>query len=425
MKKLSILRLKFIDAIAGLKIYETLQLFKKHQYLPKEELDKIRLQKLEELFSIAKQSTVYYAPFNSYDELPLLTKNIMKEHPDHFLSKFYKDKLFKKATGGTTGTPFVYYTSVNAQSHLWAGLLLSWESTGYEFGDKVAFVAGNALMKSTTRHGIFYRLMNIDLYPAASMNDKIIAHYLKAIRQNKTRLIYGYAMAINTVADYIKNNNVPALRELKGIVCTSEMLTDKMRADIEDAFGVKVFNQYGCNEAGISAFECDHSKMHLISTRSVYETDADGNLAGTDLANEAYIFMKYDTGDIVELTNEKCSCGRCYPILQKVIGRSNDLVIDMKNKKFHSSYFNFLFKTDKSIRQYQVLFDENSILINLLVDDNFTAAKQQNYLNTIKSNLYFDSYEIKTNVKFYSKNNAKHTYIIDKRKEKDTSLNIQ
>ena len=43
MKKINLLRLKFIDRIAGLKIYEVLQLLKKHQYLPKEELDKIRL----------------------------------------------------------------------------------------------------------------------------------------------------------------------------------------------------------------------------------------------------------------------------------------------------------------------------------------------------------------------------------------------
>lgn len=417
MKQASLTRLKFIDVIAGLRIAEVLDTFKKHQFLPKEEIDKIRKQKLDELFSIAQQSTIYYAQYNSYKDLPVLTKSTMKENPEHFLSSIYNGKLFKKATGGTTGTPFIYHTSVNAQSHLWAGLLLSWEVTGYRFGEKVAFIAGNALMKSTTKHGIFYKLMNIDLYPAASMNGGIIANYLETIRRKKTKLIYGYAMAINTVADYINNNNVVALPELKGIISTSEMLTDVMRANIEKAFGVKVYNQYGCNEAGISAFECEQGEMHLISSRCIYETDREGNLIGTDLANEAYIFMKYDTGDMVEMCEDKCSCGRCYPIIKKVIGRSNDLVIDKKNKIFHSSYFNFLFKKDKSIRQYQVLFDEHSISINLMVDEDFTDNKQQDYLEMIKNNLHFDLYDIKTNAKFYSKSNAKHSYIIDKRKE--------
>jgi phenylacetate-CoA ligase len=417
MKQASFTRLKFIDVIAGLKIAEVLDTFRTHQFLPKEEINKIRAQKLDELFSLARQSTVYYARYKTYQELPVLTKSIMKEHPEDFLSSTYKGKLFKKATGGTTGTPFVYHTSVNAQSHLWAGLLLSWEVTGYRFGEKVAFIAGNALMKSTTKHGIFYKLMNIDLYPAASMSDEIIANYLETIRRKKTKLIYGYAMAINTVADYMINNNMPALPELKGIISTSEMLTDVMRYNIEKAFGVKVYNQYGCNEAGISAFECEQGKMHLINTRCVYEIDAEGKLTGTDLANEAYIFMKYETGDMVEMCEDKCSCGRSYPVIKKVIGRTNDLVIDKKNKIFHSSYFNFLFKKDKSIRQYQVLFDETSISINLMVDEDFTDNKQRDYLEMIKRTLHFDLYDIKTNAKFYLKSNAKHSYIIDKRKE--------
>ena len=417
MKQVSFNRLKFIDAIAGLRIAEVLDTFKKHQFLPKEEIDKVRKQKLDELFSIAQQSTVYYSQYNIYSELPILTKSVMKKNPDNFLSSVYKGKLFKKTTGGTTGTPFIYYTSVNAQSHLWAGLLLSWEVPGYRFGEKVAFIAGNALMKSTTKHGIFYRLMNISVYPAATMSEEIIASYLESMRKKKTKLIYGYAMAINTVADYINNNNVPALPELKGLISTSEMLTDVMRVNIEKAFGVKVYNQYGCNEAGISAFECEQGKMHLISSRCIYETDEEGKLSGTDLANEAYIFMKYDTGDMVEVCEDKCCCGRSYPVIKKIIGRSNDLVIDKKNKIFHSSYFNFLFKKDKSIRQYQVLFDEHSISINLMVDEDFTDNKQQDYLEMIKRNLLFDQYDIKTNEKFYSKSNAKHSYIIDKRKE--------
>ena len=415
MKRANILRLKFIDLVTGLKIYDTLQMFKKHQYMPEKDLRKVRQEKLDTLFTIARNSTVYYAQFNSYQQLPILTKKIIKQYPDNFLSGAYHGKLFMKATGGTTGTPFVYYTSVNAQSHLWAGLLLSWENTGYNFGEKAAFIAGSALMKLTAKHYLFYKLMNIDLYPAAAMSDEIIGKYIAAIRQKKTKLIYGYAMVINTVADYIINKGILPIPELKGIVCTSEMLTDTMRINIEKAFGVKVFNQYGCNEAGISAFECEHGNMHLISSRCIYETMPDGKLIGTDLANESYIFMKYDTGDMVEFSDQQCSCERCYPVIEKIIGRTNDMIVDKKNKKFHSSYFNFLFKKDKSIRQYQVLFDENSILINLLVDDNFTDDSHQYYLDLIKNNLDFDSYHINTNGQFHAKSNAKHTFVIDKR----------
>ena len=196
-----------------------------------------------------------------------------------------------------------------------------------------------------------------------------------------------------------------------------QMLTEKIRANIEKAFGVKVFNQYGCNEAGIAAFECEHHNLHLISSRSVYEIDAEGRLIGTDLANKACIFMKFNTGDIVEFSQEVCTCGRHYPVIEKIIGRSDELITDKSNKKIHSSYFNFLFKKDKSIMQYQVCFDEKSIQLNLKVDQDFSEKNYHHYMNLLKTDFDFEVYEIKINEKFYSGSNAKHAFIIDKRKQ--------
>ena len=417
MKTANFLRLKLIDLVGGLQIYDVFQMLKKHQYLPKEELDKIRQYKLAKLFADAKQSTFHYAPFNSFSELPVLTKKIINKNPAHFLSTFYQGKLIKKSTSGSTGSPFIYYSSAEAQSHLWAGLLLSWESTGYRFGDKVAFVAGSALIKSGRKHQLFYRLFNLEQYPAGIMTDETIARYIESMRSKKIKLICGYAMAINIIADYMIREKITPLQGLHGIVCTAEMLTEKIRANIEKAFGVKVFNQYGCNEAGIAAFECEHHNLHLISSRSVYEIDAEGRLIGTDLANKACIFMKFNTGDIVEFSQEVCTCGRHYPVIEKIIGRSDELITDKSNKKIHSSYFNFLFKKDKSIMQYQVCFDEKSIQLNLKVDQDFSEKNYHHYMNLLKTDFDFEVYEIKINEKFYSGSNAKHAFIIDKRKQ--------
>ncbi len=418
MKKINLLRLKFIDRITGLKIYDVLQLFKKHQYLPTEELDNIRQEKLNTLFSIAKRSAIYYAPFDNYNELPILTKKVISENPSHFLSGIYHNKLIKKSTSGSTGTPFVYYTSPDAQSYLWAGLLLSWEVPGYQFGDKVAFIAGSALAKKSIKHEVFYKLMNIDIYPVAIITDESIVRYIELIRRKNTKLIYGYATAINIIADYIIQNNISPIPGLCGIVCTAEMLTEKTRTNIEKAFSVKVFNQYGCNEAGIAAFECEQHQLHLISSRCIYEIDDEGVLLSTDLANEACIFMKYNTGDIVEFCDEVCSCGRSYPVIKNVVGRCDEIIVDRKNKKIHCVYFNFLFKDDKSIRQYQVLFDDRSITIYLQVGSDFSEKNYRYYINSMRDNFDFESYDIKTNEKFYSRSNLKHSFIIDKRKYK-------
>jgi phenylacetate-CoA ligase len=390
-------------------------MLKVHQYLPEEELNSKRQQQLDRLFNLAKVSTGYYSQFNSYDEVPELNKQVMKKNPNDFLSSSYKGKLFKKFTGGTTGTPFPYHTSALSQSFLWAGLILSWESCGYNFGDRIAFIAGSALIKTGTKHKIFYSLLNVDRYPVASMDDAIIKKHLAGLRQRNTKVIYGYAMAINLIADYMLQNNLPPIEGLKGIICTSEVLTDKMRENIEKAFKIKVYNQYGCNEAGLSAFECEKGSMHLITSRCMYEINADGELVSTDLTNDAYPFIKYNTGDIVQFGKNHCSCGRHYPVITNIEGRGNELLVDMENKKIHSSYFNLMFKNDKAIKQFQVIFDETSVYLNLMVEEGFD--KKQQYLNLIKKNFTFDRYVIKTNEQFHRGSNLKHTFIVDKRKK--------
>lgn len=420
MKKINSLKLKLIDSLSGMQIHETLEMLREHQYLPEEELNAIRKQELDRLFTIAKTSTVYYSKFDDFADVPELTKQIMKKNPGHFLSSQYNGKLFKKYTGGTTGSPFPYYTSELSQSYLWAGLILSWESCGYEFGDKVAFIAGSALIKTDSKHKLFYKLLNVDRYPVASLDDDIIKQHLAGLRERNTQVIYGYAMAINLIADYMLQNNLPPVEGLKGITCTSEVLTDKMRETIEKAFKVKVYNQYGCNEAGLSAFECEHGSMHLISSRCMYEINDDGVLVSTDLANDAYLFMKYNTGDIVQFGKNNCACGRHYPVITNIEGRGNELLVDQNNKKIHSSYFNLMFKNDKAIKQFQVIFDETSVYINLMVDEGFD--NKQHYLNLMKKNFTFDSYVIKTNEQFYRGKNLKHTFIVDKRKKQEIKV---
>jgi len=418
MNLINACRLRLIDIVAGLKISKVLEEFKMHQYLPIKELNKIRAQRLNQLFKIAQESTAYYASFHNLKELPVLNKKMILQRPSDFKSNSYKGKIFKKSTSGTTGIPFFYETSVKAQSSLWAGLLLSWECTGYQFGDKVAFVGGSAVMKNSFKHKVFYQLMNIETYPVVILTNEIIKQYLGNIISSKAKIIYGYSTAINILADYINKEKIEFTSSLKSIVCTAEMLTPNMRENIEKAFGVKVFNQYGCNEAGISSFECEHRQLHLISSRSMYEVNDDGTLLSTDLSNEASFYLKYNTGDIVEFSGKQCDCGRSYPVIKNIIGRSDDVIVDRQNKKIHGSYFSFLFKKDKSVKQYQVLFDDKSLNMNLMVDKNFSEKNYNYYLDHIRNDFDFEAYNIKMDGEFYTNRNLKHTFIVDKRKYK-------
>ncbi len=411
------LRLKIIDVLRGTNVLAVLAELKQHQYLPKKELELISKTRRDKVFKLAKQYTTYYSKFNSFEELPVLTKDIIRNNTNALFSSAYTKKLFKKQSGGSTGTPLNYYTTVESQSYLWAAIIMSWETAGYKMGDKVGFLAGTSLIKQGFPNKVFYTLFNIENYPATPLNDEILEAHLQDMKRKKVKIIYGYAHVINELADYLKKKDPNFLPDLKGIVSTSEILTDEMRQNIAGAFKVKVVNQYGCNEGGTSAFECSEGKMHLISTKIDYEIHEDGYLISTDLPNEGFMMLKYDTGDIVDMSHEGCSCGRTFPVINRVIGRTNDLVIDKHGNRLHDSFFYFMFKLETSVKQYQVEYNDDIITVNIKTTGDKSKEELEKCLDKLKQQVDFKEYRLLMNEPFTMLRNGKHKQVIDNRKK--------
>jgi len=409
------IKLRLIDLLRGTRIVKVLGELRIQQYLPAAELDALRQKKLDRLFGLAKNSTPYYRQFSSFSQLPVLTKDMVRQRPADFMNAAFKKKLMKKTTGGSTGAPFTYYNTSTSQSYIWAGLLLSWEATGYRAGQRVAFVAGSSIIKRGWQYRLFYYLLNVDLLPASPLNDEVMAAYVQQLQQNRNTVIYGYAHTINSIADYIIRRGGAAFPHLMGVVTTAEILTPSARANIQKAFGVKVHDQYGCNEGGISAFECEKGNMHLISNRCVYETLEDGTLAATDLVNEGFIMMKYCTNDLVTFGGGTCACKRGFPIIQSVTGRQNDVVVDMDNNVLHASFFGIVIGRDTSIKQYQLTFTNETIELNIHSNTGNMTDFKQRYLPMLRQHAAFTHYSVKMNSPFVLYSNGKHKEVVDQR----------
>jgi phenylacetate-CoA ligase len=409
-------RFWIIDVLRGTNIVATLKKLRKEQYLDYKTLSNLSHSNYKNIIEKVIPSTQYYSNLGTSVATSVLTKDIIRKNTTAFFSKSFTQKKFIKGTGGSTGAPLVYYTTNEAQSFMWAGILLSWETLGYQLGDKVAFVAGTSLGKNDLKHTVFHQLMNVTTYSAYHLNDSDIQTYLSRIINSKTKIIYGYATAINRLAEYIlKTKTGYIFPDLKGIVTTAEILSDKHRDNIGQAFNVKVHNQYGCNEAGISAFECDFGNLHYINTATKIEFDNDGNVLATNLINKAFPMVRYYTGDKFEVVNQvSCPCKRGYPIIENFMGRTCDLVIDKRQKVMHSAFFNVLFRDNKHIEQFQVQFNAHKITIYLQLDCNDLPEElSTHYLDVLKNILEFDEYAIEVNVPFLEAENAKHRYVIN------------
>ena len=418
MNLLGYARFYAIDLLRGTSVLNAITAIQNEQYKSCEELLSISDNRNTELMEYAVKQVPFYKRYKTDDQFPVLTKSIVKNNSENFKSLSYRGKLDVKATGGSTGIPLQYLTTREAQSFMWAGIIHSWKVLGYNLGDKVAFIAGTAIAKKDFKHDVFYSLMNVSIYSAFNMTDETILAYLNDIKSTHVKFIYGYPTAINLIANYLNNHQHLKFPYLKGIVVTSEVLENKHRLNIQNAFHVPVRNQYGCNEAAISAFECENGNLHLINTATKISFDLDGNLLGTNLINKGYVLINYFTGDKLNIQqSHNCACKRGYPIISEIVGRSVDMIVDMTGTAIHSAFFSHLFRPNPEVEQFQIQFNDSDIDIYVQVKKDFPYQfLYDKYMPKVKEYFKFKQYHLHINTPFHLSANAKHRYVIDNRK---------
>jgi len=130
------------------------------------------------------------------------------------------------------------------------------------------------------------------------------------------------------------------------------MLFDDDKKLMESQFGVPVINEYGASELDLIAFQNTIDKWQVNSeTLFVEILDDDNNLLPngeegriviTSLYNKAHPFIRYDIGDIGVLSRNS-SLEK--PILEKIIGRTNDIAILPSGKKAAGLTFYYITKS--------------------------------------------------------------------------------
>jgi phenylacetate-CoA ligase len=139
---------------------------------------------------------------------------------------------------------------------------------------------------------------------------------------------------------------------LKACIVTSEMLFENDRSLLETQLGIPVINEYGAAELGLIAFQNIKNKW-IVNTEDLYIEILDNNncilpqgeegrVVITSLYNKAHPFIRYDLGDIGKLSKESTFSK---PILESIIGRSNDIINLPSGKKAAGLTFYYVTKT--------------------------------------------------------------------------------
>ncbi|WP_086482142.1 phenylacetate--CoA ligase family protein [Oceanospirillum sanctuarii] len=338
--------------------------------------------------------------FEVIDKMPIINKlDIIKNRDVIEVYDPHNNESKTVSTGGSTGEPLVYRLSNSCDQASLALLYRGWSKGGYRLGDKVAVLAGGSLVgkSSTLKSKLISYCLSMRKYSSYGMDDSILEKYAIDMVKWKPKFLRGYPSSIYELAKFVDAERDRFQINLKSIFTTAEMLSSAQRKYIENVFQCPVYDGYGLNDGGLSAFECEfHDGYHIDTERGYLEVVDEGGrriygrvgrIVATSFINKATPFVRYDTGDLGVVSQEKCECGSSYPLLKSLEGRVTDM-IEFGGFKIGTPVLTVLMGP-VLVNKYQFIQESNNcIRVVLSVSDEYEFEVSEKYIeNSLRSHL--------------------------------------
>jgi phenylacetate-CoA ligase len=181
----------------------------------------------------------------------------------------------------------------------------------------------------------------------------------------------------------------PATLSLRVGIFGAEPWSENMREEVERKLNLKAVDIYGLSEVigpgvsmeclqsigGMHIFE-DHFLPEIIDpeTGEVLPPGEKGELVFTTLTKEAFPLIRYRTKDISRLMYETCACGRTLVRMEKVTGRTDDMLIIRGVNVFPSQVEHVLMGIDGVEPHYRIVVEREGNLDTMQVQVEVSEA---------------------------------------------------
>lgn len=333
-------------------------------------------------------------------KIPLLEKNTVREDPLQLVHELMRpEHMLRERTTGSTGTPVWVYKPRDAVQQIYAFLeVRSRRVAGMRFGEQPYIMLGASAVapREQTRPPFWaYNRVHKQLYMSVyHLAPQFLGYYCEEFLRRPYHAVFGLPSSIHQIADYALEYKLGPFA-MRTAITSGEMLHPHQRAAIEAAFGLKVYDKYGCSENCVFANECTHGRMHLSPDFSVVEVVDDeghplpdgttGHLACTGLINEGQPLIRYLVGDRAAIDTMPCTCGSALPVLRSLDGRESCGLVT-RDGRFVSRLSRPLMGVTH-VKGYQVIQEDlDHFRVRVLVSEGFTAADSRR----VRANIAFD-----------------------------------
>jgi len=298
--------------------------------------------------------------------LPVLDKAVIRAQGARLCTGLRRLGVRRNTSGGSTGEPAVFYQGAAYRRWTRAKKVLFDQWAGVAPGASQAHLwAAPGDNRRATRglSALVRRFRNVRILDAYAMDPATMAGYLDELERDPPQLLLVYAESGYQLARHALAHG----RRIEGIgavMSSAGTLYPDMRTALEQAFAAPVFDRYGSREVGDVACECAHHHGLHVSplTHHVELLREDGSEVGpgevgrvvvTCLINDVMPLLRYDIGDRAAWATAPCPCGRGWPLLEAVHGRSTDHVRGVNGASVYGAWLRHLLFDEAWIAQYQ------------------------------------------------------------------------
>ena len=320
-------------------------------------------------------------------DLPFTYKTDLREHYPYGLFAVPMDDVVRiHASSGTTGKRTVVgYTREDID--VWAEVTARTISAcGATKSDTLQNAYGYGLF--TGGLGIHYgaEKIGMSVIPISGGNTKRQIELMQDFGSTIISCTPSYALYL---AEVIEEMGIDRSKiKLKAGIFGAEPWSENMRRDIEERLGVLAIDIYGLSEIigpGVSQ-ECsakcglhvndDHFVPEIIDpdTEEVLEYGEQGEIVFTTVTKKALPLLRYRTRDISKLYNEPCDCGRTSYRMEKVTGRTDDMLIIRGVNVFPTQIESVLLELGETAPHYQLIVSKAGSMDALEVQVEMTQS---------------------------------------------------
>lgn len=273
-----------------------------------------------------------------FKKLPFSEKSDLRDaYPLGLMTAPEEEIVRIHSSSGTTGTPVIIpYTAKDVDD--WATMFARcYETAGITNKDRIQITPGYGLWTAGIGFQNGAEKLGAMVIPMGPGNtDK----QLQMMQDMESTVICATSSYALLLAEEIQKRGIRDKIKLKKGVIGSERWSQKMRDRISGELGIELYDIYGLTEIygpGIG-INCEkETGMHYwddfiyieIIDPVTGENLPDGEIGEiviTTLVKEGAPLIRYRTHDLSRIIPEKCSCGRCYPRIDIIMGRTDDMM---------------------------------------------------------------------------------------------------